>query len=52
LVDDELKVTVDVKLLDLEFSGDARAVDECHVFHHIVGHAEVQSNYVEELDIS
>jgi hypothetical protein len=41
LVDDELRVTVDVKPLNPEFSGDAHAVDECLVFCHIVGHIEV-----------
>jgi hypothetical protein len=41
LVDDELRVTVDMKPLNPEFSGDAQAVDECLVFCHIVGHIEV-----------
>jgi hypothetical protein len=47
LVDDELRVATDVKPLDPEPGGDAQVVDEC-LFCHIVGHAEVQSNYVTE----
>jgi hypothetical protein len=47
LVDDELRVTTDVKLLNNELGGDALAVDGCLVFHHI-GCAEVQSNHVKE----
>jgi hypothetical protein len=48
LVDDELRVIIDVKPLNPELGGDAQAVDKCLVFHHIVGHEEVQSNYIEE----
>jgi hypothetical protein len=39
---------MNVKPLNPELGGDAQAIDECLVFHHIVGHVEVQSNYVEE----
>jgi hypothetical protein len=39
---------VDVKPLNPELDGDAHAIDECLVFHHIVGHAKVQLNHVEE----
>jgi hypothetical protein len=49
LVDDELRVTADVKSLDPELNSDAQAVDEGLVLHNIVGHMEVQSNNVEEL---
>jgi hypothetical protein len=48
LVDDELRGTTDVKPLNPELGGDAQAIDRCLVFCHIVGHAEVQSNYIEE----
>jgi hypothetical protein len=41
MVAEELRVTVDVKPLDLELGGNAHAVDECLVFCHIVDHAEV-----------
>jgi hypothetical protein len=49
VIDDKLRVATDVKPLNLELSDDAQAVDECLVFCHIVGHVEVQSNYVEEM---
>jgi hypothetical protein len=48
LVDDELRVTVDVKPLNPKPDSDARVIDECLIFHHIVGHTEVQLNHVEE----
>jgi hypothetical protein len=48
LVDDEFRVTMDIKPLNPKLSGDAQVVDECLIFHHIVGCAEVQPNYVEE----
>jgi hypothetical protein len=49
LVEDKLRVTADVKPLDIELSGDAQAIDEGLVLCHVVGHAELQSNNVEEL---
>jgi hypothetical protein len=49
LVDDKLRVTADVKPLDIELSGDTQAIDEGLVLCHIVGHTEVQSNNIEEL---
>jgi hypothetical protein len=49
LVDDELRVTVDVKLLNPKLGSNAQDIDECLIFRHIVGHTEVQSNYIEEL---
>jgi hypothetical protein len=48
LVDDELRVTVDVKPLNPKLGSDARVIDECLIFHHIVGRTEVQLNHVEE----
>jgi hypothetical protein len=47
LVDEELRVTVDVKPLDPDLGGDAKAMDEGLILHHIV-YAEMQSNHVEE----
>jgi hypothetical protein len=41
LVDDELRVTADVKPQDIELVGDAWAIDEHLIFYHIVGRAEV-----------
>jgi hypothetical protein len=41
LIHDELIVSVDVKPLNLKFSGDAQAVDQGLVLYHIVGSAEV-----------
>jgi hypothetical protein len=49
LVDDELRVTVDVKLLDPELGSDAEAVDEGLILCHIVCCAEMQSNHIKEL---
>jgi hypothetical protein len=49
LVDDDLRVAMYVKSLDAELGGDAQVLDECLIFHHIVGHVDVQSNYIEEL---
>jgi hypothetical protein len=49
LVGDELRVAVDVKPLDPELSGNAQAVDEGLIFHHIVCRVEIQLNYVDEL---
>jgi hypothetical protein len=48
LVDDEFRITTDVKSLDPKLDGNAHAIDECLVFCHIIGHEEVQSNHVEE----
>jgi hypothetical protein len=48
LFDNELRVATDVKLLNPKLDGDAQTVDECLVFCHIVGCAEVYSNHVEE----
>jgi hypothetical protein len=36
LVDNELRIIVDVKLLDLELRSDAQAVDEGLIFCHII----------------
>jgi hypothetical protein len=41
LVDDELRVTTDVKPLNPKLDGDMQAVDECLVFCYNVGLAEV-----------
>jgi hypothetical protein len=41
LVDNELKVTANIKPLDPKLDGDAQALDECLVFRHIVGCVEV-----------
>jgi hypothetical protein len=51
LVDDELRVTTEVKPLDPELDGDAQTVDVGIIFHHIVCHAEMQSNYVESISL-
>jgi hypothetical protein len=48
LVDGELRVIVDVKPLNPKLGSDAQPIDECLIFCHIVCHAEVQSNHVEE----
>jgi hypothetical protein len=48
LVDNELRATADVKMLNHELSSNAQVVDECLIFHHIVGRTEVQSNHVKE----
>jgi hypothetical protein len=48
LVDDELRVIVDVKWLDPELDGDAQAIDEGLVLCHIVCYMEMQSNHLEE----
>jgi hypothetical protein len=39
---------VDVKPLNPELGSDAHDIDECLVFCHIVGHVEVQLNYIED----
>jgi hypothetical protein len=49
LIDDELRVSVDVKLLIPEFSSDAQTIDQRLVLCHIVGSVEVQSNNVKEI---
>jgi hypothetical protein len=41
LVDDELRVTTNVKPLDLELSGNAYAIDEGLILRHNVGYTEV-----------
>jgi hypothetical protein len=41
LVGDELRIAVDVNLLDLELSGDAQAIDEGLIFCHVVFHVEM-----------
>jgi hypothetical protein len=41
LVDKELRVTTDVKPLDLELDGDAQVVDEGFIFCHIVCHVKM-----------
>jgi hypothetical protein len=48
LVDDELRVTTDVKPLDPELGGDAQAVDKVLILRHIVGRMEIHSNHIEE----
>jgi hypothetical protein len=49
LIDDKLRVAVDVKPLDQELGNDAQAIDEGLILCHIVGRVEMQSNHVEEL---
>jgi hypothetical protein len=49
LVDNELRITMDVKLLDPELSSDAHAVDEGLIFRHIICRMQMQSNHIEEL---
>jgi hypothetical protein len=49
LVDDELRIVMDVKPLDPELGGDVQAVDEGLILHHIVSCVEMQSGHVEEL---
>jgi hypothetical protein len=49
LVDDNVRVTADVKSLDPKLSGNVHAIDRGLIFDHIVCHAEVQTNHVEEL---
>jgi hypothetical protein len=41
LVDDELRVTVNVEPLDPELSSDVQAIDEGLIFRHIVCHAKM-----------
>jgi hypothetical protein len=41
LVDNELGVSADIKLLNPMFDGDAHTIDQCLVVYHIVGGAEV-----------
>jgi hypothetical protein len=48
LVNDELRVTVDVKPLDPELGGDVHAVNEGLILCHIVCCTKMQSNHVEE----
>jgi hypothetical protein len=48
MVDDELRVIADLKPLDPMLGGDVQGVDESLVLRHIVGHVEVQSNYIKE----
>jgi hypothetical protein len=48
LVADELRVTVDVKPLDLKLSGNVLAVNEVLIFCHIVCCTEIHVNHVEE----
>jgi hypothetical protein len=48
LIDDELRVMADVKLLNPKLDGDALAIDECLIFNHIVGRSVVQPNHIEE----
>jgi hypothetical protein len=49
LVDDELRVIVDVKSLDPELDSDAQAINKGFVLWHIVCCMEIQSNHLEEL---
>jgi hypothetical protein len=48
LIDDELRVSTDVKPLNPKFGGDVQAIDQGLVLHHIIGSAEVQSNNIKE----
>jgi hypothetical protein len=41
LVDDDLRVTTNVKRLDPKLDSDAHAIDEGLIFHHVVCHAEI-----------
>jgi hypothetical protein len=49
LVDDELRVTADVKPMNPKLDGDVQTVDGCLIFHLIVGCTKVYLNHVEEL---
>jgi hypothetical protein len=40
LVDNELRAIAYVKMLNHELSSNAQVVDECLIFHHIVGRTE------------
>jgi hypothetical protein len=48
LIDDELKISVDVKPLNPKFSGDAQTVDQGLIICHIIGCVEVQPNNIKE----
>jgi hypothetical protein len=41
LIDDELRVSVDIKPLNPKLGSDAQTVDQRLVFYHVVGGAEV-----------
>jgi hypothetical protein len=41
LVDNKLRVAVNVKPLDIELNGNAQTIDEGLIFYHVVCHAEV-----------
>jgi hypothetical protein len=46
LLDDQLRVTTDIKPLNPKLDDNAQAVDKRLVFRHIVGCVEMQSNHV------
>jgi hypothetical protein len=49
MIDDELRVSVDLKPLNPMFGGNAHALDQCLLLHQIAGGAEVWSNIIKEL---
>jgi hypothetical protein len=48
LIDDEIRVSMDVEPLNPKFGGNAQSIDEVLVLYHITGGTEVQSNNVKE----
>jgi hypothetical protein len=48
LIDNEFKVSTDVKPLNPKFSGNAQVIDQGLVLHHIVGSVKVQSNNIKK----
>jgi hypothetical protein len=49
LVENELRVALDAKPLDPELDSNAQAIHNSLVLRHIVCHAEMKSNHVQEL---
>jgi hypothetical protein len=41
LIDDELRVSMDVKPLNSKFGGNSQTIDQCLILYHIVGDVEV-----------
>jgi hypothetical protein len=48
LIDDEIRVSMDVEPLNPKFGGNAQSIDEVLVLYHITGGTEVQSYNVKE----
>jgi hypothetical protein len=48
LIDDNLRVSMDVKTLNPKFINNAQTVDQCFVLRHIIGGMEVKSNHRKE----